>query len=110
MRLNPELAAVLSNAQRRALEAAAQQRDREQLRLWKHSRNQYAALRHSMEQHLRAAYGGRSATLTRVEHRPLPPQEFIVLWTLNAPHSYRNLPEGGAAPEVIRPRTGVLEQ
>ena len=103
MPLDPELAAVVSGAQERALQVAARQREREQHRIWKHSRNQYQALRHSMEQHLMAVHGGSRVTLTRIEHRQLPPGEFAVLGTLEAPHTYRNLPEGGDAPEVIRP-------
>lgn len=108
MPLDPDWSRGLSDSQKRALEAANRRQHREQLRLWKHSRDQYDALRHSLEKHLLAVHGGSRVTLTRVEHDPLRPHEFVVLGKLDAPQSFRNLPEGRAAPEVIRqPATGA---
>jgi hypothetical protein len=103
MPLDRELAGALSESKRRELEAANRQRHREQVRVWKHRRSQYDSLRNSLEKHLLAVHGGSQVTLTRVEHRPIDPDEFEVFGTLAAPHTYRDLPEGRPAPAVNRP-------
>lgn len=103
MRLDPELAALLTDSQRRQLEAAIHGRHREQVTLWKHSRVQYEMLRHSVERHLAAVHGDGRVTLTRLEHGLLTPEEFVLLGRLDVPHTLRELPESRPAPEVIRP-------
>lgn len=103
MSLDPELLRGLLESQRSELEAANRQRHQEQIRLWEHRRNQYEALRSSLTRHLMAVHGGSQVTLTRVEHRPIAPDEFAMFGTLAAPHTYRDLPEGRPAPAVNRP-------
>jgi hypothetical protein len=103
MPLNRELLRTLSESKRRELEAANRQQHQEQVRQWRHRRNQYEALRSSLERHLLAVHGGSQVTLTRVEHSPITPDEFELLGTLTAPHTYRDLPEGRPAPAVNRP-------
>ncbi len=64
------------------------------LAAWKQRRRVYEGMWRSVEEHLKAEYGGQRVTLTRVEHRPPMPAEVSVLHKrLNAPDLYRNLPE-----------------
>ena len=103
MGVDPLLTASLSESQRRELENANRQRHEEQVRLWKYRRGQYEALRDSLTRHLKSVHGGSDVTLTRVEHRPISPGEFEIFRTLDAPHTYEDLPEGSPAPRVNRP-------
>ena len=62
--------------------------------VWRQRRKVYEAMHQSVEEHLRAKFGGERVTITRVEHRPPMPAEVSVLGKpLNAPEFYRNLPE-----------------
>jgi hypothetical protein len=68
---------------------------------WRHARNQYEAMRDSIEDHLKHQYGGSSVVITRVEHRPAEPDEVLHLKRrLDAAESYLQMPEtmpaGGA--------------
>ena len=64
------------------------------LAAWKHRRRQYESLWNAYEDHLKAAYGASSVTLTRVEHRPADPGEISVeKKRLDDPASYRNMLE-----------------
>ena len=66
----------------------------EQLRFWRHRREQYEALRDSLANHLKAEHDAASVTLTRVEHRNLFPNEMSQQGKrLDAPDTYRDLPE-----------------
>jgi hypothetical protein len=61
---------------------------------WKHDRRAYEAMRESIEEHLRAVHGGDQVTLTRIERRPLRPDEVRVLeWSIDEPQTRRTLPE-----------------
>jgi hypothetical protein len=65
---------------------------------WRQRRAEYEAMQHSIEEHLKAVYGGQRVTLTRVEHRPPMPAEVTVLHKrLDAPDLYTNLPENPGA-------------
>lgn len=68
------------------------------LAVWQQRRKAYEAMRHSVEEHLKAAHGAQRVTLTRVEHRPPMPAEVSELHKrLDAPDLYRNLPEAPGA-------------
>ncbi|HUE73849.1 MAG TPA: hypothetical protein VMP01_23415 [Pirellulaceae bacterium] len=101
--LDDDLARALTDPQRRELAENIRRRHREILQGWKHSRDVYQSFRHSLEEHLKSRHRGDSVTLTRVEHGLLVPEVFRVLRRLDAPHTYRNLPDGAPAPEVLRP-------
>jgi hypothetical protein len=61
---------------------------------WKRDRRTYEAMRESIEGHLRAVHGGDQVTLTRIERRPLEPNEARVLeWSIDEPQTRRTLPE-----------------
>jgi hypothetical protein len=61
---------------------------------WRGQRNQYEAMRRSIEEHLKAAHGGDKVTLTRIEHRlALPDEVQAANRELNAAASYIELPE-----------------
>jgi hypothetical protein len=61
---------------------------------WQHARQQYEAMRLSMEEHLKVVYGGDRVTLTRIEHLPADPEDVLYeRKSLSAPESYRELPE-----------------
>jgi len=61
---------------------------------WRGQRNQYEAMRRSIEEHLKAKYGGDKVTLTRIEHRlALPDEVQAANRELSAADSYIELPE-----------------
>jgi hypothetical protein len=51
--------------------------DAEQLQRWRAARQQYERLRDSFVTHLKASTAAREVTITRVEHRPPTPFEFL---------------------------------
>lgn len=61
---------------------------------WQANRNQFEAIRSSMEQHLISRYGAASATVTRLEHA-LPSSDDVLLRNrpLNDPALYISLPD-----------------
>jgi hypothetical protein len=66
---------------------------------WKHQQPQYAAMRRSVEEHLKAKYGGTHVTLTLVEHRLLTPIEIERgERRLDAAETFINLPETPPSP------------
>lgn len=66
----------------------------EQLRYWRHRREQYESLRDSLATHLKTAHQAQRVTLTRVEHRNLFPNEVSQQGKrLDAADTYRDLPE-----------------
>lgn len=87
---------------------ARREYDRELAR-WKHQRPQFAAMRRSVEDHLKAKYGGTRATLTLIEHRLLTPIEIERgERRLDAPETYIPLPENPpATPTPPSPTTGA---
>jgi len=61
---------------------------------WQQARRQYEAMRGSIENHLKHAYGAEHVKITRVEHRPADPDEVLYeRRALNAAESYRELSE-----------------
>jgi hypothetical protein len=96
----PPLTATAAEQTRYRLQKEAYQQD---LAIWQHERRQYEAMWRSFEQHLLAKHGGSKVTLTRVEHRLAQPIEVQYEGRrLDAPDSYRDLPET-APPETLRP-------
>jgi hypothetical protein len=74
---------------RRALESYAIQKE-----FWAHRRKQYEALYGSIVRHLESKYPEGKVTITRVEHRlPRPIEVSADKQPLNAPETYRDLPE-----------------
>ena len=99
---SPPLPANLTQSERRQLETERQKELAEQTVIWKQRREQYETLHKSIEEHLLAKYGGSKVTLTRREHRLLPPGEFLLKGErLDLPETYINLPEARLT-EVIR--------
>jgi len=65
---------------------------------WQRARQQYLALRTSVEEHLKSAYGGERVKLVRIEHAPADPDAVMYeRRPLNAPESYREMPETASA-------------
>jgi len=61
---------------------------------WHHQRQQYEAMRASIENHLKHEFGGDKVKITRIEHRPSDPVEIWVEHrTLDAKDTYRELSE-----------------
>ena len=99
----PDYASKLSQAERRELQVEQEQMLARQTTFWKHRREQYEALRKSLEDHLLTKYGGNKATVTRREHLLLRPDEYLRLGKrLDLPETYVDLPEATVT-EVIRP-------
>jgi len=66
---------------------------------WKIRRPQFAAMRKSVEEHLKSQYGGSQVELTLVEHRLLTPIEIERgERRLDAPETFIALPESAPAP------------
>jgi hypothetical protein len=71
----------------------------EQYRIWRHSRDQYEALRDSFADHLKSKYGASRVTITRVEHRNLLPDEMTTYGKQPGDaDTYRDLPEPYTTP------------
>jgi hypothetical protein len=65
-----------------------------QFAAWQRGRKVYDAMRRSIEEHLKAKYGGSRATLVRIEHRLLSADEVELAGArLDAPETYVPLPE-----------------
>lgn len=89
----PPINAAPTSAEKRnhqlALEAYARQKE-----FWAQRRKQYEALHGSIVRHLESEHPGGKVTITRVEHRPAAPREVSEdKRPLNAPETYRDLPE-----------------
>lgn len=73
--------------------------DPAQLADWRAGRAIYELRRRSFEEHLKARYGARQVTLTRVEHSLLTPEQFITQGgNINRPETYFDLPEDSGPP------------
>ena len=74
---------------------------------WSAAREIYEARRNGFKQHLKAKYNAKDIKLTRVEHRPPDPLEFLEGRRLDDEQLYVDLPEtppvraGQGGPEVI---------
>lgn len=61
---------------------------------WERAREQYLALRKSVEEHLKHLHGGDRVKLVRIEHLPANPDAVMYeRRSLSAPESYREMPE-----------------
>jgi hypothetical protein len=98
-----EIATSLTEPQRTALADQFRRQHAQQVQLWRHQRRQYEAFGRSLAQHLKRSLGASRVTLARIEHRQPTPDEFDVVGRLDWRATYRELPEGPLAPEVVRP-------
>ena len=77
--------------------------DPQQLASWREARARYEMRFKSFEEHLRHAYGAKEVSLRRVEHMLLGPEQFRQTGKpLNAPDTYRELPEDNSLTEAPR--------
>jgi hypothetical protein len=75
----------------------------EQMQRWRAARREYERLRESFAAHLKASSAAREVTVTRVEHRPPTPYEFLGGLRLDDRTLFANLPddESGEALEAL---------
>src|SRR6478736_9127075 len=87
----PPLTATAGERER--FEATRQEYEKAKAR-WQRARQQYVAMRKSIEEHLKQTHGGDSVKLVRIEHLPADPDAVMYeRRSLAAPESYRELPE-----------------
>ncbi|MBM4093720.1 MAG: hypothetical protein FJ276_30580 [Planctomycetes bacterium] len=65
----------------------------EQIQRWRAARQEYERLRDSYVTHLKASSDAREVTITRVEHRPPTPYEFLGGLRLDDRTLFANLPD-----------------